>query len=235
MTVYSAPDEDPRNPTHYYCNCYNKKKYSYSERHRKWDEEPCLTYGELLPRGCNWNDILGRRETCNATCQYTIFICDWVKEGMLFKAAFNRVLKELQYYPHDKNELYNTIQAKKKSAEVANEVVSYNIFNPQEQYLAQIKTYLCKNCLILCQNQCCEECQDERNLEKKMEIENQQSQNQSINQQDLPDGLESEKFVAYTDLEQVTNIQYFNNRHLGIISKRAHLTDARFDLRYPED
>ncbi|KAG9285817.1 hypothetical protein G9A89_013242 [Geosiphon pyriformis] len=68
-----------------------------------------------------------------------------------------------------------------------------------------------------------------------MEIENQQSQNQSINQQDLPDGPKSEKFVAYTDLEQVTNIRYFDNGHLGIIPERAHPTDAGFDLRYPED
>ncbi|KAG9284303.1 hypothetical protein G9A89_002113 [Geosiphon pyriformis] len=40
-----------------------------------------------------------------------------------------------------------------------------------------------------------------------MEIENQQSQNQSINQQDLPDGPRSEKFVAYTNLEQPYTIE----------------------------
>ncbi|KAG9292197.1 hypothetical protein G9A89_023917 [Geosiphon pyriformis] len=68
-----------------------------------------------------------------------------------------------------------------------------------------------------------------------MEIENQQSQNQSINQQDSPDGPESEKFVAYTDLEQVTDIRYFDNGHLGIIPEKAHPTDTGFDLRYPED
>ncbi|KAG9295732.1 hypothetical protein G9A89_001749 [Geosiphon pyriformis] len=74
-----------------------------------------------------------------------------------------------------------------------------------------------------------------KNLEKKMEIENQQSQNQLINQQDSPDSPKSEKFVVYTDLEQITNIQYFDNRHLGIIPERAHPTDAGFDLHYPED
>ncbi|KAG9288411.1 hypothetical protein G9A89_015617 [Geosiphon pyriformis] len=140
----------------------------------------------------------------------------------------------------------------KESAEVADEVTSYNMFDPvdkfqdyyqqlcptrqkQEQYLAQINTYLCENCLIPCQNQCCEECQDKKDLERKMEIENQQSQNQSINQQDSPNGPESKKFVAYTDLEQVTDIQYFDNGHLEIIPERAHPTDTRFDLRYPED
>ncbi|KAG9295056.1 hypothetical protein G9A89_017850 [Geosiphon pyriformis] len=250
MTAYSAPDEDPRNPTHYYCNRCNKEKYSYLERHGKWDEEPCLACEEPLPRGCDWNDLPGRGGTCDTTCQYTILICDWVRGGTPFEAAFNRALKRLQHYPHNEDKLYNTTQA--KSAEVADKVASYNMFDPvdefqdyyqqlcptqqeQKQYLVQINTYLCENCLIPCQSQCCEECQDERNLERKMEIENQQSQNQSINQQDSPDGPESEKFVAYTDLEQVTDIQYFDNRHLEIIPERAHPTDAEFDLHYLED
>ncbi|KAG9291775.1 hypothetical protein G9A89_012060 [Geosiphon pyriformis] len=155
------------------------------------------------------------------------------ERGMPFEA----VLKRLQHYSHDKDELYNTTQT--KSAEVANKVASYNMFDPvdefqnyyqqlcptqqeQEQYLAQINTYLCKNCLI-------------PDLEKKMEIENQQSQNQSINQQDLPDSPKSEKFVAYTNLEQVTDIQYFDNGHLKIIPKRVHPTNTEFDLHYLED
>ncbi|KAG9307185.1 hypothetical protein G9A89_017013 [Geosiphon pyriformis] len=264
MTACSAPNKDPRNSTHYYCNHCNKKKYSYPERHGKWDEELCLACGEPLPRGCDWNDISDRGRMCDTTCQYTILICDWVRGRMLFEAAFNRALKRLQHYSHNKDKLYNTAQAKiregtaeeirhwKKSAEVADEVTSYNMFDPvdefqdyyqqlcptrqeQEQYFTQINTYLCENCLIPCQNQCCEECQDERGLEKKMEIENQQSQNQLINQQDSPDGPESEKFVAYTDLEQVTDIRYFDNGHLGIIPERAHPTDAEFDLCYPEN
>ncbi|KAG9290822.1 hypothetical protein G9A89_010971 [Geosiphon pyriformis] len=76
---------------------------------------------------------------------------------------------------------------------------------------------------------------NERNLERKMEIENQQSQNQLINQQNSSNGPKSEKFVAYTDLEQVIDIQYFDNGHLGIILERVHPTDAKFDLCYPED
>ncbi|KAG9293313.1 hypothetical protein G9A89_007559 [Geosiphon pyriformis] len=255
MTACSAPDEDPRNSTHYYCNRCNKEKYGYSERHGKWDEKPCLACGEPLSRG---------GEMCDTTCQYMILICDWVRGGTPFEAAFNRALKRLQHYSHDEDKLYNTAQAKvrggtaeeiqrwKESAEVADEVANYNMFDPvdefqdyyqqlcptrqeQEQYLAQINTYLCENCLIPCQSQCYEECQDERDLERKMEIENQQSQNQLINQQDSPDGPESEKFVAYTDLEQVTDIRYFDNGHLGIIPERAHPTDAEFDLCYSED
>ncbi|KAG9291124.1 hypothetical protein G9A89_012996 [Geosiphon pyriformis] len=65
MTAYSAPDEDSRNPTHYYCNHCNKKKYGYLKRHRKWDEKLCLTCKEPLPRRCNWNDIPDRERIGN--------------------------------------------------------------------------------------------------------------------------------------------------------------------------
>ncbi|KAG9298954.1 hypothetical protein G9A89_020267 [Geosiphon pyriformis] len=146
ITVYSAPDEDPKNFTYYYCNHCNKEKYGYPERHGKWDEKLCLACGEPLPRGCNWNDILDRGETCNTTYQYTILICNWVREETPFEAVFNRALKKLQHYPHNENKLYNTIQAKvkegtteeirhwKESAEIANEVTSYNMFNPVDKF-----------------------------------------------------------------------------------------------------
>ncbi|KAG9288242.1 hypothetical protein G9A89_021273 [Geosiphon pyriformis] len=68
-----------------------------------------------------------------------------------------------------------------------------------------------------------------------MEIKNQQYQNQSINQQNSPDGSESENILAYTNLDQKISIWYYNNGHLGIVFKRAYPTDARFNLRYPED
>ncbi|KAG9284628.1 hypothetical protein G9A89_004670 [Geosiphon pyriformis] len=206
----------------------------------------------------------GRGGTCDATCQYMILICDWIREETLFEAAFNKVLRKLQHYLHYKDELYNTAQAKvrrktaeeiqcwKVSAEIADKVTNYNIFDPvdkfqknyqqlcstyqeQEQYFTQINTYLCENCFIPCQSEHCEECQYKRDLARKMEIENQQYQNQLINQQDLSNGPESEKFVAYTDLEQEINIQYFDNGHLEIILKRAHPTDTGFDLCYLEN
>ncbi|KAG9299120.1 hypothetical protein G9A89_020433 [Geosiphon pyriformis] len=227
------------------------KKNPNGTRHGKWDEKLCLTCGELLPKECNWNNIPGRKGTCDATYQYMILICDWVRGRTLFEAVFNRALRRLQHYPHDKNELYNTTQAKvregtaeeirywKESAEVANEVASYNMFDPvdefqdyyqqlcptqqkQKQYLAQINTYLCENCFIPCQNQCCKKCQDERDLKRKMEIENQQSQNQLINQQDSPDGPKSEKFVAYTNLKQN------NSEKPYIIESKEKITQAIF-------
>ncbi|KAG9297033.1 hypothetical protein G9A89_008619 [Geosiphon pyriformis] len=68
-----------------------------------------------------------------------------------------------------------------------------------------------------------------------MKIKNQQYQNQSINQQNSSDGPKSEKILAYTDLDQEISIQYYDNGHLGIVPKRAHPTDARFDLWYLEN
>ncbi|KAG9307604.1 hypothetical protein G9A89_023169 [Geosiphon pyriformis] len=76
----------------------------------------------------------------------TILICDWIRGGTPFEAAFNRALKRLQHYPHDEDELYNTAQAKvrggtaeeirrwKESAEVADKVASYNMFNPVDEF-----------------------------------------------------------------------------------------------------
>ncbi|KAG9287500.1 hypothetical protein G9A89_023872 [Geosiphon pyriformis] len=115
MTVYSAPDKDPRNSTHYYCNHYNKKKYSYPKRHEKWDEKPCLACKKLLPKECDWIDMPGRGGMCDTTCQYTILICNWIRGGTLFEAVFNRALRRLQYYSHDEDELYNTAQTKNNS------------------------------------------------------------------------------------------------------------------------
>ncbi|KAG9291205.1 hypothetical protein G9A89_004608 [Geosiphon pyriformis] len=190
----STPDKDPRNLTHYYCNYCNKEKYSYPERHGKWNEKPCFTCGELLPRGC-------RGETCNTTCQCTILIYNWVREGTPFEA----------------DELYNTAQT--KSAEVANEVTSYNMFDPSKNNTSPKSTFTFVKTIL--------------SHAKISAVKS--SQNQSINQQDLPDGPESEKFVAYTDLEQIIDIQYFDNGHLGIIPKRVHPTDTGFDLHYLED
>ncbi|KAG9293908.1 hypothetical protein G9A89_019246 [Geosiphon pyriformis] len=218
MTACSTPDKDPRKPTHYYCNRCNKEKYGYPERHGKWNKKPCLACRKPLPRECDWNNIPGRGGMCDTTCQYMILICDWIRGGTPFEAVFNRALKRLQHYPHDKNELYNTAQA--KSAKVANKVASYNMFDPVDKFQDYYQQ--------LCPTR-------QEDLERKMEIENQQSQNQSINQQDSPNGPESKKFVVYTDLEQITDIRYFNNGHLGIISERVHLTNARFDLYYSED
>ncbi|KAG9294257.1 hypothetical protein G9A89_021616 [Geosiphon pyriformis] len=120
-----------------------------------------------------------------------------------------------------------TCQAKEKHL--------YSTCQEQEQYLTQINTYLCEDCFIPCQSQHCKECQYERDLARKMKIENQQYQNQSINQQDSSDSPESGKFIAYTDLEQKIDIQYFNNGHLRIIPKKTHPTNAGFNLYYPKD
>ncbi|KAG9301697.1 hypothetical protein G9A89_016768 [Geosiphon pyriformis] len=164
-----------QNPIHYYCNHCNKEKYN---------EELCLTCGELLPREYDWNDILSRGGMCDATCQYMILICDWVRGGTPFKTAFNRALKRLQHYSHDEDEFKRRNHQRNTILERDYYQQLCPIQQEQEQYLAQINTYFCKNCLIPCQNQ---------DLERKIEIKNQQSQNQSINQQDLPNEIIPER------------------------------------------
>ncbi|KAG9288983.1 hypothetical protein G9A89_015532 [Geosiphon pyriformis] len=40
----------------------------------KWDNMPCLACGKILPNERLWNNVSGRRETCDEACQYTILI-----------------------------------------------------------------------------------------------------------------------------------------------------------------
>ncbi|KAG9297594.1 hypothetical protein G9A89_007669 [Geosiphon pyriformis] len=196
----------------------------------KTQETPPTTIVTVVTK----KNTVTQKDTENETRNRALLVENHYQEGA---TGMTYQTEKERHYPHDKDELYNTAQAKvrggtteeirrwKESAEVANEVTSYNMFDPvdefqdyyqqlcptrqeQEQYFAQINTYLCENCLIL-------------DLEKKMEIENQHP--------------ESEKFVAYTNLEQVTDIQYFDNGHLRIIPERAYPTNARFDLHYPKD
>ncbi|KAG9307521.1 hypothetical protein G9A89_003844 [Geosiphon pyriformis] len=103
MTVCNTTNKDPRNPTYYYFNCCNKEKYNYSERHKKWNEEPCLACREpLLKR---------------------------LRGEMSFEAVFNKALKRLQHYSHDEDKLYNTAQAKPYTIE-SKEKIAQAIFLP---------------------------------------------------------------------------------------------------------
>ncbi|KAG9298994.1 hypothetical protein G9A89_020307 [Geosiphon pyriformis] len=191
MTAYSISDKDPRNSTHYYCNCYNKEKYGYLERHRKWNEELCLTCGKPLPRGCDWNNIADRGVIYNTTCQYTILICDWVRRGMPFKAVFNRALKRLQHYSYDKDKLYNTAQA--KSAKVANKVTSYNMFDPVDEFQDYYQ-------------QLCSLNKNKNNISPKSTLTSAKtvlSHAKISAVKNLSDSPGSEKFIVYTDLEQI--------------------------------
>ncbi|KAG9302397.1 hypothetical protein G9A89_011447 [Geosiphon pyriformis] len=152
----------------------------------------------------------GRKGMCNTTCQYTMLICDW-------------------HYSHNENELYNTAQAKPMKLPTTTCLTQWtNSRKTTNSYalLAKSKNSISSRSTLTFT----------KTVLSHAKVSNVKSyQNQSINQQDSPNGPKLEKFVAYTNLEQEIDIKYFDNGHLGIIPKKAHPTNARFNLHYPEN
>ncbi|KAG9289000.1 hypothetical protein G9A89_015549 [Geosiphon pyriformis] len=60
--------------THYYCKPCHHERYGYPKCQDKWDNELCLACGG----------------TCDALCQYTILISDWVSHGTPITAAWHQ-------------------------------------------------------------------------------------------------------------------------------------------------
>ncbi|KAG9301836.1 hypothetical protein G9A89_004515 [Geosiphon pyriformis] len=84
---------------------------------RAWiDNKLCLTCGKQLLNEEIWNDILGRGRMCDASCQYTILISNWVSRGMLITAAWHRAISHLEEYPHNKDEIWRIANAKVEDA-----------------------------------------------------------------------------------------------------------------------
>ncbi|KAG9291701.1 hypothetical protein G9A89_022120 [Geosiphon pyriformis] len=57
------------------------------------DNTLCIACGETLLNEGMWNDIPGRRGTCDMFCQYTILINDWVKKGTPIEATWRRAVQ----------------------------------------------------------------------------------------------------------------------------------------------
>ncbi|KAG9287623.1 hypothetical protein G9A89_023973, partial [Geosiphon pyriformis] len=62
MGAWVVSDKDYWIQTHYYCKPYYRKCYSYPKCQDKWDNKLCLTCEGI----------------CDTSCQYTIFINDWI-------------------------------------------------------------------------------------------------------------------------------------------------------------
>ncbi|KAG9303541.1 hypothetical protein G9A89_018437 [Geosiphon pyriformis] len=59
----------------------------------KWDNTPCLACGKTLLNKRMWNNISGRKRTCDVSCQYTIFISNWVEKRTPIEAAWRRAVQ----------------------------------------------------------------------------------------------------------------------------------------------
>ncbi|KAG9296567.1 hypothetical protein G9A89_015159 [Geosiphon pyriformis] len=72
------------------------------------NNKPCFTCGkQLLDEGI---------EMCNASCQYTILINDWVSRGMPITAAWHQAISHLDKYSHDKDKIWQMINTKVEGA-----------------------------------------------------------------------------------------------------------------------
>ncbi|KAG9307033.1 hypothetical protein G9A89_003084 [Geosiphon pyriformis] len=58
--------------------------------------------------------------------------------------------------------------------------------------------------------------------------------NNTDSNSDLNSDTKCKQYIAISDLTRKLELKWFSNNDKGIRSERAHNTDARFDLRYPE-
>ncbi|KAG9296605.1 hypothetical protein G9A89_015197 [Geosiphon pyriformis] len=94
-----------------------KKNPNYlDDQNDKASGTPCLTCGKILPDKELWNNMSGRRETCNKICQYTILINDWVQKGTLIKDTWKQALNRLDSYLHDNHKIWRMASTKAKGA-----------------------------------------------------------------------------------------------------------------------
>ncbi|KAG9296658.1 hypothetical protein G9A89_009917 [Geosiphon pyriformis] len=137
LEAWVVSDEDYWMRTHYYCKPCHREQYDYPKRQGKWDNKPCLAYSKQLLNEGIWNDIPGREETCDISCQYMILISDWVscKQDLVngqcqSRRHFILEFKNNSLEPTD----INLVPTKEE----------------QEQHLEEINTQLCDHCLIPC-------------------------------------------------------------------------------------
>ncbi|KAG9287476.1 hypothetical protein G9A89_023848 [Geosiphon pyriformis] len=105
--TYTIPQQSTYLQPKLICVNYGKKLSSMGTCCGKWDNQPCLTCGETLLDEGMWNDIPGRKGTCNILCQYTILISDWVRKGTPMEAAC---------CPHDDDKFWQMALVKIKGA-----------------------------------------------------------------------------------------------------------------------
>ncbi|KAG9306578.1 hypothetical protein G9A89_004775 [Geosiphon pyriformis] len=193
----------------------------------------------MLPEECNWIDVAIRGRVCDQTCQYALSISEKVKRGTLFNAAYNSALNKLYHYPYDAKMIFDlamalingttqeNIHQMKESEYIAYtfEIAEYNYKDEIE--LEQINIKLCEECIMSCDEQWCSECYvlsiplPSKSDEYKIEFGE----------------LEATEKIKATSIYLIKNqsasqLKYFNNNGQGIKPKKAHKSDAGYDLRY---
>ncbi|KAG9301264.1 hypothetical protein G9A89_012647 [Geosiphon pyriformis] len=139
----SSEEEYENHTCYYYKACHREQWGHLIKRNEKWDNTPCLTCGDMLPKECNWIDVAMRGEVCNQTCQYALSISEKVKRETPFDAAYNSTLNKLYYYPHNAKIIFDLAMA------LINRATQKNVHQIKESeyiaYTVEITGYNYKN------------------------------------------------------------------------------------------
>ncbi|KAG9286515.1 hypothetical protein G9A89_014681 [Geosiphon pyriformis] len=93
MGACCGNDKEYYTTTKFYCRLCLLEHFGQPKRQGKWDNQSCFTCEETLLNKGMWNDIPGRGGMCDALCQYTILISDWIKKGTPIEAAWRRAVQ----------------------------------------------------------------------------------------------------------------------------------------------
>ncbi|KAG9296977.1 hypothetical protein G9A89_001768 [Geosiphon pyriformis] len=247
MGACISPEEKYENHTCYYCKTCHKEQWSHLiKKSGKWDNTSCLTCGDILPEECNWIDVAMREGVCDQTCQYALSISEKVKRGTPFNVAYNSALNKLYYYPHDAKMIFDLTIALINGATKEDvhqmkktEYIEYTLELAGFDYEDEVKVYheiakqinikLCKECIMLCDEQWCSECYA---LSIPLSSESDKYEIK-FGEPEATEKIETTPIYLIKN-QPASQFKYFNNNRQGIKPEKAHKIDAGYDLRYPE-
>ncbi|KAG9295371.1 hypothetical protein G9A89_013400 [Geosiphon pyriformis] len=93
ISVCCDGDKEYSTATKFYCCMCIIEHFEQPKWQGKWNNKSCLACEETLLDEEMWNDILGRERTCDASCQYTILISNWVRKETPMEAAWKRAIQ----------------------------------------------------------------------------------------------------------------------------------------------
>ncbi|KAG9303486.1 hypothetical protein G9A89_018382 [Geosiphon pyriformis] len=201
--------------------------------HRKWDNTPCFTCGDMLSEECNWIDIAMRGGVCDQTCQYVLSISEKVRRETLFDATYNNALNKLYYYPYDAKIIFDlamTLINRATQKDVCQikeaEYIEYTIKLAGFNYEDKVETYH----QITSYTYPIQECSECYVLSIPLLSEN--------NQEEIEFGKPETKNkttttpIYFTENQPIIQLKYFDNNGQGIKPEKAHEIDAEYDFRY---
>ncbi|KAG9293524.1 hypothetical protein G9A89_005527 [Geosiphon pyriformis] len=108
MGTYYGNNKEYHVATKFYCHLCVVEQFRRPKRQEKWDNELCLTCEEMLLDEEMWNNISGRRETCDKS--------NWIKKKIPIEVVWIRAVRHLNSYSHDDDKIWQMIIAKIEKA-----------------------------------------------------------------------------------------------------------------------